>query len=258
MPTITPLTTIAKVQSELPANYSSADLPDADIDAMILEESADWEVRLGATYCRMNAPDHATYPTPEWVQDIVRDGVVAKGLYRLALGDRTTALGVSAEMYSKRCMAAKQALAGHDQIMTGNAGGQVVESQLSQMAETVASETITWGTGGNDWDLERTKAFIPVEAHLDSGDMPQIMQLSVKVLTAGFTGYRPMASWTARGEFFAYFDGTHQRWVFQDLNGSLAAAGATASITYRFEWRRATWRPVPYEEDDEVVFGGAV
>ena len=252
MPTITPLTTLAKVQAELPAGYNNTDLPDADIDAMILEESADWEVRLGATYCTMNAPDHATYPTPEWVQTIVRDGVVAKGLYRLALGDRTTALGVSAEMYSKRCMAAKQALAGHDQVATGNAGGQVVESQLSQMAETVDSETITWGTGNQEWDIDEDRAFIPVEAHLDSGDIPQIIPASVRVLTANYTGYRHGV------EFRVFFDGTRQRWVFHDLNGSLAAAGATASITYRFEWRRATWRPVPYEEDDEIVFGGAV
>lgn len=252
MPTITPLTTLAKVQAELPAGYNNTDLPDADIEAMILEESADWEVRMGAIYCTMNAPDHSDYPTPEWVQTIVRDGTVAKGLYRLALGDRTTALGVSAERYANRCMAAKQALAGHDQVMTGNAGGQLVESQLSQMAETVASETITWGTGGRDWDLQGDQAFIPVEDHLDSGDIPQIKPDTVKVLTANYTGYRSGV------EFRVHFDGTHQRWVFTDVNGSLSSAGATATITYRFEWRRATWRPVPYEEDDEVVFGGSV
>lgn len=247
-----------KVVDELPSGYNTTDLPDADIQRFVEDESGDVMVRLGSTYCTFNDYNHATYPAPVRVREIVRNGALARCYSRLAMGDRSTALGSLEEKYRTLCERAKRELVGHD-IDAGTSGSTAgVDIEPAIPAEVVTSQTITWGTGASQWDLETNEAFIPVEDYLDSGDIPTVMVHSVQVLTSPYTQYVVGQIDDQNVDACVFFDGRHQKWVIRDRSGYLSGAGATASIRYRWEYRRATWRPVPYQEDREVVFGGMV
>lgn len=249
---------IQLVVDELPGGYSVNDLPDEAILQYILEEGRDVDTRLGPTYCTFNAYDHTLYPTPKRIQEIVRDGALAKGFMRLGMGDRTSAFGSLAKDRADNAMRMKQALAGHDQVRTDSGAGQVVESELAMLVEKVDLHNLTWGTGVGAWDLPTNEAYVSVESFLTSDDIPTIMVPSIRVSSGTYTGYR-FADRPGDGiDAICYFDGARQRWVLRDLSGYISSAAPTVDISYRWEWRRATWRPTPYEEDDEVVFGGAV
>lgn len=246
------------VIDELPTNYSTSDLPPEAVVQFVIEESRDIDLRLGSTYCTFNAFDHATFPTPTTIQEIVRDGSTAKCLMRIGMGDRTSIFGTMAKERADNALRMKQAIAGHDQVMGGSGAGPVVESDLAFMVERVDSETITFGTGASQFVLNTNEAYVPVEAYLDSDDIPTIIPDSIRVTTGNYMGYR-FADRPGYGiNAICYFDGTRQRWVLRDLSGYISGSGATAHISYRWEYRRATWRPIPYEEDDEIYFGGAV
>ena len=127
------------VYKELPGGYdNTVDLPDADIDIFALEESRDIDTHLGAWYCTFNPHDHATYPTPQKIKDIARDGTVAKCLDRIGMGDRTSALGKRAQFFADRKMAALLGLVGFAQAQVGG-NAATVDAGRSLPAETVAA-----------------------------------------------------------------------------------------------------------------------
>ncbi len=248
------------VTDELPVGYSTTDLPSAAVLQFIDEEGRDIDTRLGPTYCTFNAYNHSTYPTPTQIQESTRDGAVAKCLMRIGMGDRSSTFGSLARERRDNAMRIRQALAGEDQVAGLTGANAAVASQLAMLVEKVSTQTITFGTGASQFVLMTNEAYVPVESFLTSGDIPTIMPESIRVVSGSYTGYRfgGQEADHKSVDGICYFDGERQRWVLRDLSGYISGSGVTVSISYRWEWRRATWRPVPYIEDDEVYFGGAV
>jgi hypothetical protein len=228
-------TTAAQVKSHLPRVYSTGDLPDTtdttytSLATHIIKSSREIDSALGLYFCTFNATDHATYPTPQVIQDIATWITLGRCYPQLAVGGRNTAYIEAGQAWATRAQAALDEILGTDR---GNRPRFWIIND-----ENVASETLTFGVGGQ-YDLNTLDAFINIQSNLTSADVPVLIEDSVKVTApSGFTQYG------YNRDFSLYFHTKHQKWVFRD-HGSLHSQAGAKTIQYQFSWRRQNERQV--------------
>lgn len=220
-------TTAAQVKSLLPRAYSTTDLPDStdttytSLATHCVKVSREVDAALAPYFCTFNATDHATFPCPQYIQNIATHLAASACFDQLAIGDRNTSYGARAVMHREKAQGWINALIGDDE--TGPRFYVIAN-------ESKTDETLTFGAGGQ-FDLPNYEAFIQVQSYLTSVDIPTVLAESVKVTTTGLTLY-------ALGRDFSIrFDPMHQRWVFTDIRGDLKDAG-TKTISYDWTWAR--------------------
>lgn len=222
--------TAAQVKSLLPRAYSTTDLPDStdttftSLATHIVKSSREVDSALAPHFCTFNATDHATYATPQYIQDITTNLAAARCFKQLSIGDRNTSYGARAKSHMEDAQAMIDALISVDPL------GSSARFYLIAN-ENMATETLVFGAGGQ-YDLDSREAFIQVQSNLTSVDIATVLADSVKVTATGLTLY-------ARGrDFIIRFDPRHQRWVFTDLTGALYVLGTAKTISYDWTWRR--------------------
>ena len=233
MATETVYTSPARVKALLPRSYSTTDLPDSSDSSLVslatlsIDVSRVIDSRIGDVYCSFNSWNHATYPTPRKIIDIASKGTAGRALRQLGLGDRNVGSAVRAVGYEGEFDVALAAMRGDAQP-----GADAVSLPL----ETVTTETLTFGTGAL-YGLQSYEAFFSVTDYVTTGDIPTMVEESVRVLTSGLTNYR------FGTDFVIEFRPEYQKWVFVDATGALAASGSAKTVTYKFDWKRHAQRP---------------
>ena len=231
-------TSAAQVNSVLPRSYSATDLPVStdttytSLATNIVKASREVDAALAPYFCTFNAHDHSTYPCPQYIQQCATYLAASQSYNQLGVGGRY-------ESKSKEFM--EKAQLKLDYLMNIDTLGSSPRFYVLPN-ETVSSETLTFGAGG-EFDLTEYEAFINVQSNLTSGDIPTILVDSVKVTATGLTLYRLGRDFSVR------FDAGFNKCVFTDLNGALKDLGSTKSISYDWIWKR-------YAEKQEAAADG--
>ena len=214
----------------LPRSYSTTDLPDStdttytSLATHIVKSSREVDSALAPHFCTFNAHDHSTYPCPHIIRDITANLAASRCFFQLAIGDRNSAYGKRGQEHRERAQGLLDSILSVD---TPDGGPRF----YAIANETVSSETLTFGAGG-EYDLDESEAFINVQTNLTSVDMPLILVDSVKVTATGLTLYGYGRDFTVR------FDTLRSKWVFTDIKGDLKDAAVTKTISYDWSWKR--------------------
>lgn len=238
----TKYTSLALVKGKLPRSYSSTDLPDSSdatyesINTKILNFSRYIDTMLGGRYCSFNSTDHATFPTPGVIARTATMGVAAECLWQLIPGDGNSALADRADKLNAE---AKEII------------GAIISEENSQAIdpEAVSSETLTFGAGGS-YALPVTEAYINVQSNLTTGEIPTIIEDSVRVTNTNFSLYH------YKRDFDVYFNPEHQKWVFKDIVGSFRVDTGALTISYKWDYRRASQHPKVISSTATSLIGG--
>jgi len=238
----TKYTSLALVKGKLPRSYSSTDLPDSSdatyesITTKILNYSRYIDTMLGGRYCSFNSTDHGTYPTPGAIVRACTMGVAAECLWQLIPGDGNSPL---ADRADKMNAEAKEII------------GAIISEESSQALdpEVVSSETLTFGAGGS-YALLTTQAYINVQSNLTTGEIPTIIEDSVRVTNTNFSLYH------YKRDFDVAFNAEHQKWVFTDLVGQFRADTGALTISYKWDYRRASQHPKVISATATSLMGG--
>lgn len=226
-----------EVKAYLPRSYSTTDLPDStdttftSLATHIVEASREVDSALAEHFVTFNAWDHATVPCPRIIRNATTWLALSRCFAQLAVGDRETDYGQTAEMWEAKGRAMLDKIAGTDQ--------DGVPRFYMIPNETVTTETLTFGAAGT-YDVQSFEALLGVSVLLTSADIPYVIPDSVRVLTTGLTQYR------YGQHFIVPFDAQQRKWKFVDLIGNLYTSALAKTITYDWSWRR-------YSEVQEAI-----
>jgi hypothetical protein len=238
----TKYTSLQLVKGKLPRSYSSTDLPDSSdatyesITTKILNYSRYMDTIMGGRYCSFNSTDHGTYPTPGVIVRAATFGVAGDCLFQVMAGDANSPLAQAAKDYvteSKEMISA------------------IISEENSQALdpEVVSSETLVFGTGGN-YALMTNQAYINVHSNLTTSEIPTIIEDSVRVTNTAFSLYH------YKRDFDVAFNPEHQKWVFTDIVGQFKADTGALTISYKWDYRRASQHPKTISATATSLLGG--
>jgi hypothetical protein len=211
----TTYTTSTIVGQYLPSGQTKVDA--GTFTRLISEGSRLIDTVLATRYIPFNSTT-GTPPTPTAIQLICTRLVASQALRIDMMGARNATLEEMAVEHEKWAMERLKALR---------------DEKESLPDETVATETLSWGTGGS-YDVGTYECLLAVTSPVTSGDIFTLIPESVKILTTGWTQYGNGRDFHVRYEPYL------RSWVLVDDTGGLKASGLAVTVTYDWSYQRYT------------------
>ena len=219
-------TSVTLVRNEIGSNPATADLADADITAQILKADNLIDSVAARFYNKFNLVGSSK---TDGTDTYVVPGVI---------GSCSKDLSVAWSMSQVRAQTANSTQQNKIDFHLGQADvtlGLLRSGDFWLAAEKYRSESLTFGSGTDAWDLDSNEAVLASTTPLDSGDPPHVLLDTLEVTTASsVTNPTNMR----RGvEYNADWDAQRAKWIFERIASELIAA-ATITVTWQWDYRK--------------------